>query len=115
MPLYNRLPRRFALFLEAAIPALLVLAIVGIGYVKVSANSNARERDNATRCAVVGLVAKLTENSSRAMRATIDSPTATEAQKRAAQINLNGIIATLHTTEAELKNPHGAACTLPDR
>lgn len=80
-----------------------------------AANSNTRERDNATRCSVVGLVAKLTENSSRAARATIASPTATEAQKHAAQVNLNGIIATLHTTEAELKNPHGAACTLPDR
>lgn len=39
MPLYSHLPRKVALFVEAAIPALLVLAIVGIGYVKTSTNT----------------------------------------------------------------------------
>lgn len=44
MPLYSHLPRKVSLFLEAAIPALLVLAIVGIGYVKTNANAQLSQR-----------------------------------------------------------------------
>lgn len=41
MPLYSRLPRKVALIVEAAVPALLIFAIVGIGYVKSDSNARA--------------------------------------------------------------------------
>jgi len=79
------------------------------------AQTYTQKHDNATRCSIVALALKLTENTTRSYRATLASPTTTEAQKHAAQVNLNGIIDTLHTTEAVLHFPHGKACTIPEK
>lgn len=68
------------------------------------------ERNNATRCSVVGLVQKLTINSARNAGAQIASTTATPAEKSAAKQNLDTIREVLRATDEALGHPHGAAC-----
>lgn len=70
-------------------------------------------KDNATRCAIVALVKNLSENSRRNSVAAQASPTATDAQKRAAAENVKVINATLQTTADVLGHPSGRACSVP--
>ncbi len=95
--------------------AVIGLAIITLGmFVAVSlagvAVNDVNQKDNATRCSVVGLVVQLTENSRRAAEATIASKTASPAQKHAAAKNLEDIAATAGLTREVLHHPHGTAC-----
>lgn len=82
----------------------LSLAFVAIGRVQ--------SESNKTRCQIVALVETFTENSQRAAKATISSPTASKAQKDAATLNLSQTRAALRTTQEKLGNPTGEACTI---
>ncbi len=86
-----------------------VILVLGITFAFVQQAS----KDNATRCAVVGVVVKLSENSARNARATAASPTATRAQKAAAATNLKQIRDRLTLVADVLGHPHGKLCVLP--
>jgi len=93
----------FGILLTGVVAALLMQAWV-IGQVN--------SKNNATRCAVVGLVAKLSLNSERNARAILAAPDATPEQKAVARKNLAVLQDTNRTTAELLDHPHGARCDL---
>lgn len=99
--------KKFRAVLGYLVLTLGVTLAISLAFVAIS---EIKARDNSTRCAVVGLVVKLTANSQRAAQATIASPTATQAQKDAARTNVATIMESLRVTREVLGNPHGPHC-----
>lgn len=58
MPLYSHLPRKVGLIVEAAIPALLIFAIVGIGYVKTSTNTQLSHKNKESNEQLAAVTAR---------------------------------------------------------